>query len=112
MNPIRLLVADDHTIVREGLVSMLEETGECQVVAQAADGFAAMELALKTQPDVVVTDISMPRMSGLEVVKRVRAELPNSRTLVLTVHEEDEYILPILRAGANGFLTRTPRSPN
>jgi DNA-binding NarL/FixJ family response regulator len=106
MNPIRLLVADDHTIVRQGLVSMLEETGECQVVAQAADGFEAVSLAGKTTPDVVVTDISMPRMSGLEVVKRVRAELPNTRTLVLTVHEEDEYILPILRAGANGFLNK------
>src|SRR3546814_20517118 len=85
---------------------MLEETGECQVVAQAADGFEAFSLAEKTQPDVVVTDISMPRMSGLEVVKRVRAELPGTRTLVLTVHEEDEYILPILRAGANGFLNK------
>lgn len=106
MNPIRLLVADDHTIVREGLVSMLEETGECQVVAQAADGHQAMELALQTRPNVLVTDISMPRMSGLEVVKRVRAELPDTRTLVLTVHEEDEYILPILRAGANGFLNK------
>lgn len=106
MIPIRLLVADDHTIVREGLVSMLEETGECQVVAQAADGQDAMTLALKTQPDIVVTDISMPRLSGLEVVKRVRAELPGTRTLVLTVHEEDEYILPILRAGANGFLNK------
>lgn len=106
MNPIRLLVADDHTIVRQGLVSMLEETGECQVVAQAADGMEAMNLALKTQPDIVVTDISMPRISGLEVVKRVRAELPGTRTLVLTVHEEDEYILPILRAGANGFLNK------
>ncbi len=106
MNPIRLLVADDHTIVREGLVSMLEETGECKVVAQAADGMEAMNLALQTQPDIVVTDISMPRISGLEVVKRVREELPGTRTLVLTVHEEDEYILPILRAGANGFLNK------
>lgn len=106
MTPIRLLLADDHTIVRQGLVSMLEETGECQVVAQAADGYEAMSLALKTTPDVLVTDISMPRMSGLEVVKRVRAELPATRTLVLTVHEEDEYILPILRAGANGFLNK------
>ncbi|SEQ05182.1 DNA-binding response regulator, NarL/FixJ family, contains REC and HTH domains [Solimonas aquatica] len=106
MNPIRLLLADDHTIVRQGLVSMLEETGECQVVAQAADGFEALSLALKTTPEVVVTDISMPRMSGLELVKRLRAELPGTRTLVLTVHEEDEYILPILRAGANGFLNK------
>ncbi len=106
MNPIRLLVVDDHTIVRQGLVSMLEETGECQVVAQAADGFEAVSLIEKTRPEVVVTDISMPRMSGLEVVKRVRADWPATRTLVLTVHEEDEYVLPILRAGASGFLNK------
>ncbi|HEX4873038.1 MAG TPA: response regulator transcription factor [Nevskiaceae bacterium] len=103
---IRLLVCDDHTIVRQGLVSMLEETGECQVVAQAADGAQAVELAMKHQPDIVVTDLSMPRLSGLEVVKRVRAQLPGVKTLVLTVHEEDEYILPIIRAGASGFLNK------
>ncbi len=93
---IRLLVADDHTIVRQGLVSMLEETGECEVVAQAADGNEAVELAMRTQPDVVVTDLSMPRLSGLEVVKRVREKLPHTKALVLTVHEEEEYILPII----------------
>jgi len=103
---IRLLVADDHTIVRQGLVSMLEETGECEVVAEAADGHEAVELAMRTQPDIVVTDLSMPRLSGLEVVKRVRAQLPNTKALVLTVHEEDEYILPIIRAGASGFLNK------
>lgn len=106
MTAIRLLVVDDHTIVREGIVSMLEETGECEVVAQAADGAQALDLALKTRPDVVVTDLSMPRLSGLEVVKRVREQLPGTRTLVLTVHEEDEYIIPIIRAGANGFLNK------
>src|SRR3546814_19915777 len=106
MMPIRLLVAADHTIVRQGLVSMLEETGECQVVAQAADGFEAFLLAEKTQPDVVVTDISMPRMSGLEVVKRVRAELLGTRTLVLTVHAEAEYTLPILATAVNGLLNK------
>jgi len=106
MTPIRLLVADDHTIVRQGLVSMLEETGECVVVAQAADGAEAVELALKTQPDIVVTDLSMPRLSGLEVVKRVRSQLEHTKALVLTVHEEDEYILPIIRAGASGFLNK------
>lgn len=106
MNPIRVLLADDHTIVRQGLVSMLEETGECAVVAEAADGYEALSRAQLTQPDVVITDLSMPRLSGLEVVKRLRSELPGIRTLVLTVHEEDEYILPILRAGANGFLNK------
>jgi DNA-binding NarL/FixJ family response regulator len=105
-NVIRLLVADDHTIVRQGLVSMLEETGECQVVAQAADGNEAVELAHKTRPDIVVTDLSMPRLSGLEVVKRIRSSLNGTKTLVLTVHEEDEYILPIIRAGASGFLNK------
>lgn len=103
---IRLLVADDHTIVRQGLVSMLEETGECEVVAQAADGAEAVDLAMRTHPDVVVTDLSMPRLSGLEVVKRVREKLPNTKALVLTVHEEEEYILPIIRAGASGFLNK------
>ncbi|MGH8456609.1 MAG: response regulator [Stenotrophobium sp.] len=107
MPAIRLLVVDDHTIVRQGLVSMLEQTGECEVVAQAVDGAEAMVLAHKTKPDIVVTDLSMPRLSGLEVVRRVREQLPGIKTLVLTVHEEDEYILPIIRAGASGFLTKT-----
>lgn len=103
---IRLLVADDHTIVRQGLVSMLEETGECEVVAQAADGAEAVDLAVQTRPDVVVTDLSMPRLGGLEVVRRVKEKLPGTRTLVLTVHEDDEYILPTIRAGASGFLNK------
>lgn len=103
---IRVLLADDHTIVRQGLRSMLEETGECSVVAEAADGAEAVEGALLTRPDVVVTDLSMPRLSGLEVVKRVRERLPDTKALVLTVHEEDEYILPIIRAGASGFLNK------
>lgn len=106
MSVIRLIVVDDHTIVRQGLVSMLEETGECKVVAQAADGAEALELTQKHKPDIVVTDLSMPRLSGLELVKRVREKLPEVKTLVLTVHEEDEYILPIIRAGASGFLNK------
>lgn len=106
MSVIRILVADDHTIVRQGIVSMLEETGECQVVAQASNGAAAIEFAMETKPDVVVTDLSMPRLSGLEVVRRLQAQLPDVKTLVLTVHEEDEYILPIIRAGASGFLNK------
>ncbi|HVT35373.1 MAG TPA: response regulator transcription factor [Nevskiaceae bacterium] len=105
-NPIKLIVVDDHNIVREGLVSMLEETGECQVLAQAADGAEAMELAAKHRPDVVVTDLSMPRLSGLELVRRIREKMPQVKTLVLTVHEEDEYIVPIIRAGASGFLNK------
>ncbi|TXH03884.1 MAG: response regulator transcription factor [Nevskiaceae bacterium] len=106
IGPIRLVVVDDHTIVRQGLVSMLEQTGECQVVAQAADGAEALDLVHKHRPEIVVTDLSMPRLSGLELVRRVREQLPSVKTLVLTVHEEDEYILPIIRAGASGFLNK------
>ena len=106
MNPLRLLLADDHTIVRQGLVSMLEDTGECRVVAEAADGYEALALAAQTLPDIVITDLSMPRLSGLEVVKRLRQTQPATPALVLTVHEEDEYILPVLRAGAQGFLNK------
>lgn len=102
----RLIVADDHTIVRQGLVSMLQETGECEVVAEASDGAEAIELALAHKPDIVVTDLSMPRLNGLEVVRRLRDKLPRTHVLVLTVHEDDEYILPVIRAGASGFLNK------
>ena len=106
MKPIRVLVADDHTIVRDGLVALLNGSGDCQVVAQAADGITTVELALKTQPDVVVVDISMPKLSGIEGVRRLRAELPATRTLVLTMHEEEEYVLHMIRAGAAGYLVK------
>jgi len=103
---VRVLVADDHTIVRQGLVSLLNESGECEVVAEAADGLEAVEKAHATRPEVAVLDLSMPRLSGLEAVRRLREELPATRILVLTVHEEEEYVLPIVRAGASGYLVK------
>ncbi|HEX5761329.1 MAG TPA: response regulator transcription factor [Thermoanaerobaculia bacterium] len=103
---VRVLVADDHTIVRQGLVSLLNDSGECEVVAEAADGVEALEKAHAVQPEVAVLDLSMPRLSGLEVVRRLREELPATRVLVLTVHEEEEYVLPIVRAGAAGYLVK------
>jgi DNA-binding NarL/FixJ family response regulator len=106
MKPIRVLVADDHTILREGLVSLLQASGECQVVAQASDGIAAVELALKTRPDVAVIDISMPGLNGIEVVRRLTQELDETRILVLTMHAEEEYVLHVVRAGAAGFLLK------
>jgi DNA-binding NarL/FixJ family response regulator len=106
MTPIRTLVADDHRIVRESLVSVLEASGVCQVVAQAADGIEAVELALRLRPDVAIIDISMPKLNGIEVVRRLRAELPATRTLVLTMHEEEEYVLHVVRAGASGYLLK------
>jgi DNA-binding NarL/FixJ family response regulator len=106
MPAIRVLLADDHTLVRQGLVSLLEEGGACEVVAQAADGLEAVEKARATRPDVAVIDFTMPRLGGLEAVRRIREELPSTRVLVLTVHEEEEYVLPMVRAGASGYLVK------
>lgn len=106
MKPIRVLVADDHTILREGIVALLEGSGECQVMAQASDGLQAVELALKTRPDVLVVDISMPGLGGIEVVRRLSKDLDPARILVLTMHAEEEYVVHVVRAGASGFLLK------
>ena len=106
MNPIRVLIADDHTMVRESLVNVLEASGECKVVAQAADGLAAVEKALQVRPDVAIIDISMPGLNGVEVVRRLHIDLPSTRTLVLTMHEDEEYVLHVVRAGASGYLLK------
>ena len=99
---IRVLIADDHTLVRESLVGLLQADGDVQVVAQAANGLEAVERAQQAQPDVVVTDLSMSGIGGLEVIRRLRAALPATRILVLTMHQEDEYVLQAVRAGASG----------
>lgn len=106
MKPVRVLLADDHAIVREGLVALLEAEGHCEVIAQAADGVEAVEKAHKFQPRVAIIDLSMPRLNGLEVVRRISQELPETRILVLTHHDEQEYILPLIRAGAHGYLVK------
>lgn len=103
---IRLLLADDHTVVRESLVAALNASGDCLVVAEAGDGISAIEEALVLRPDVAIIDISMPRLSGIEVVRRLTAELPRTRVLVLTMHEEEEYVLHVVRAGAAGYLLK------
>lgn len=108
--PIRVLVADDHTVVRQGLVRLLSESGECEVVAEAGDGLEAVEQARVWQPHVAVVDLSMPRLSGLETVRRIRQAVPRTRVLVLTVHDEEEYILPAIEAGATGYLVKDSAS--
>lgn len=105
-NIVRVLIADDHTLVRESLVSLLESGGDVQVVAQASDGLETVEKAIATRPDVVITDISMPRLNGIEVVRRLREALPDTRVLVLTMHQEDEYVLQAVRVGAAGYMVK------
>ncbi|MGO1069345.1 response regulator [Lysobacter sp. CA199] len=103
--PVRVLIADDHTMVRESLVNLLRGGG-IDVVAEAADGVETLRLAQALRPDVVVTDLSMPRLSGLEVIRRLFESQPEARVLVLTMHQEDEYVLQAVRAGATGYMVK------
>lgn len=105
-NPIRVLLADDHTLVRESLAGILQSDGDIQVVAQAADGIEALEKALATHPDIVITDLSMPRLNGIELLRRLSEALPETRVLVLTMHQEDQYVLQAMRVGASGYLVK------
>lgn len=106
MSAARVLIADDHRVVREGLVALLQADGACEVVAQAADGAQAVELAQAHRPDVAIIDIGMPRLNGLDVVRRLRTVLPGTRTLVLTHHDEHEYVVALVEAGASGYLVK------
>ena len=106
MSKIRVLVADDHTIVRQGLVGILETSPEIEVVGEAADGHEAVEKSLEARPDVAVLDVSMPRLNGIEAARRIREALPTTRILVLTMHDDEEYVLKMVRAGASGYLLK------
>jgi DNA-binding NarL/FixJ family response regulator len=103
---IRVLLADDHSIVRAGLRRLIEESGDITVVAEAADGKEALVKAGEASPDVAVIDISMPGIDGLEVVTRLHALRPQLPILVLTMHEEEQYVIRALSAGAMGYVTK------
>lgn len=106
MNTIRLMLVDDHDIVRAGLRSFLESQEGLQVVAEARSGEEAMERALQAQPDVVIMDITMPQMDGLEATRRLKSSLPACHVLALTVHEDKQYLFEMLAAGASGYITK------
>ena len=103
---IRILLADDHTVLRESLAAVLRTSNDCVVIGEASDGIEAIERAMALRPDVAVVDISMPRLSGIEVTRRIVTQLPRTRVLVLTMHEEEEYVLHMVRAGAAGYLVK------
>jgi DNA-binding NarL/FixJ family response regulator len=104
--PIRIVVADDHAVVRAGITGVLAATPEFEVVAEAATGLEAIELVHRHEPQVVVLDISMPGMSGLEAAATLRAGSPVLRILILSVHDHPEYVMESVRAGANGYLRK------
>ena len=103
---IRVLVADDHPIVRSGIVALLEAAGDVEVVGQAANGAEAVELALSLTPDLVLMDLRMPVLDGDEATARILAAAPTVRVIVLTTYETDESILKAIEAGASGYLLK------
>jgi len=106
MNPIRLMLVDDHDVVRTGLKAFLDTQEGLQVVAEASSGLQALELASQSNPDVVVMDITMPQMDGLEATRRLKALYPDCLILALTVHEDKQYFFQMLLAGASGYVTK------
>ena len=103
---IKVLLADDHSIVRAGLRRIVEESGDMSVIAEAADGKEALRLVREQQPDVAVIDISMPGLDGLEVISQLHSLAPDLPTLVLTMHEEEQYVVRAIEAGAMGYITK------
>jgi DNA-binding NarL/FixJ family response regulator len=107
MNPTRILIADDHEVVRKGLRSLLESEPGLEVVGEASNGREAVERAATTKPDVVVLDIGMPELNGLEATRRIVKAMPRTEVLILTVHETEEVIREVLRAGARGYVLKS-----
>ncbi len=104
--PIRVLVADDHAVVRQGIRHVLEEDPGLRVVAEAATGDEVLERAARERPDVVLLDLTMPGATGLNVVRALRERVAEARVLILSVHDDREYVLESVRAGAHGYLRK------
>ena len=110
MAKIRVLVVDDHTIVRDGIRSLLARRKDIEVVGEAADGEQAIAQASELQPDVILMDIAMPGTDGLQATQKIHRSFPGIRILVLTQYENKEYVFPLLRAGACGYLVKLTRA--
>ena len=103
---IKIILADDHKIVREGLISLLNQQDDMKVLADAPEGFSIIKFARKFKPDVVITDISMPELNGIEATEVIHKEFPKMKIIALSMHSEKHVILRVLRAGANGYLLK------
>ena len=106
MKKIKVLIADDHTLVRQGIRSLLALTADIEIVGEAADGREAIEKVRQLAPDVVLMDLAMPNMGGLEATRRIRREFPATKVLAVTQYDDSEYVIPVIEAGARGFVTK------
>jgi DNA-binding NarL/FixJ family response regulator len=106
MTTIRVLIAEDHALVRAGFRALLDTLPEIEVVAEASNGYETIEQVNKLQPDVVLMDISMPRMNGVEATQRINRDFPQVRVIILSMHATEEYVLQVLRVGAVGYLLK------
>ncbi len=106
MKKIRVLLAEDHTIVRQGLVALLRSEPEIEVAGEASDGVEAVDMAKKLIPDIVLMDIAMRNLNGLEATRKIKKLFPHMKVLVLTMYENEEWIFQILKAGASGYLIK------
>jgi DNA-binding NarL/FixJ family response regulator len=110
MTKIKVLVVDDHTIVRDGIVALLALAGDIEVVGEATNGYEALDQVKKLKPDVVLMDVSMPVMGGLEATRRIIKDFPGTKVLVLTQYDDKEYFFPVLDSGAMGFISKAAAS--
>lgn len=106
MKKIRVLIVDDHTLVREGVRAMLSLASDVEVVGEAANGREALEKTERLLPDVILMDLAMPIMGGLEATRRISRQFPASRVLALTQYDDSEYVIPVIEAGARGYITK------
>ena len=100
------LIADDHRIMREGLRSLLEKSGNFECIAEADDGYQAVKLAMERRPDIVIMDIAMPNLNGIEATRQIKSELPEVEVVVLSMHATRNYVLQVLQAGASAYLLK------
>ncbi|MDP5201998.1 response regulator transcription factor [Flavobacterium sp. DG2-3] len=105
-NNIRVVLADDHVFVRDGIKSLLENEANIEVVGEAIDGADALEVVAATKPDLLIVDIRMPNLTGIEVVEKLRSENNNVKIIMLSMHESEEYVLKSIKAGADGYLLK------
>lgn len=103
---IRILLADDHTVLRQGMAQVLNSQPDMTVIAQARNGLEAVELAQKHQPDIVLLDINMPELDGVMAAQRITAELPKTRIIILTMYRRDDYVFEAIKVGASGYLLK------